>query len=247
MTFKILTDDTRKIIFRSRVRLSKDGENNLKLDVKAGEAPERFYIKSKRDDEGDDIVLPTINAAKNPIDFDDSPSDKSIPSEKGESIPPEEGESKIEPPKNTPPSLRTPTVETITEDDDDDYESPMNPESLRDEPMVDDLDPEELQAPHQRTPDPKKPVDFTGQNLENPNPTVKGLPPEDLINHSVLLPPNDDGSRDRTKILKIVGEYKDGVQNHPDYPQLVKFKCLTNKNQEQVLLYNDIASLRFHS
>ena len=44
LTFKILTDDTRKIIHRSRVRLAKEGVNNLKLDVEAGAVPERVYI-----------------------------------------------------------------------------------------------------------------------------------------------------------------------------------------------------------
>ncbi len=39
LTFKVLTDNTQRIICRSRVRLSKSGENNLKLDTKAGEVP----------------------------------------------------------------------------------------------------------------------------------------------------------------------------------------------------------------
>ena len=36
MTFKILTDDTKKVICRSVIRLAQDGENNLKLDVELG-------------------------------------------------------------------------------------------------------------------------------------------------------------------------------------------------------------------
>ena len=40
LTFKILTDDTRVIINRSRVRLAKVGENNLKLDAQAGDIPQ---------------------------------------------------------------------------------------------------------------------------------------------------------------------------------------------------------------
>ena len=46
LTFKILTDDTQRIIHRSRVRLAKEGVNNLKLDVEAGAVPERVYIRS---------------------------------------------------------------------------------------------------------------------------------------------------------------------------------------------------------
>ena len=49
LTFKILTDDTNKIISRSQLRLGKDGENNLRLEVEAGTVPERVYIHSKRD------------------------------------------------------------------------------------------------------------------------------------------------------------------------------------------------------
>ena len=71
LTFKILTDDTKKIINRSRDRLSKSGENNLKLDVEAGEVPQRVYIRSKRDSEGDNVVLPTIDVTYNPFDIDE--------------------------------------------------------------------------------------------------------------------------------------------------------------------------------
>ena len=71
LTFKILTEDTKKIINRSRVRLSKSGENNLKLDVEAGDIPQRVYIRSKRDSEGDNVVLPTIDVTYNPYDIDE--------------------------------------------------------------------------------------------------------------------------------------------------------------------------------
>jgi hypothetical protein len=40
LTFKILADDTQKIIHRSQVRLASVGENNLKLDMEAGAVPE---------------------------------------------------------------------------------------------------------------------------------------------------------------------------------------------------------------
>jgi len=49
LTFKILTDDTKKVISRSVVRLAKDGENNLKLDLRAPKERSRTYIMSKND------------------------------------------------------------------------------------------------------------------------------------------------------------------------------------------------------
>ena len=54
LTFKILTDDTQKIIDRSRVRLAKVGENNLRLDIKSGAVLERIYIRSPNIDKVDD-------------------------------------------------------------------------------------------------------------------------------------------------------------------------------------------------
>ena len=38
-----------------------------KLDVEAGAVPERIHIKSKRDDEGDNVILPTIDLTVNPF------------------------------------------------------------------------------------------------------------------------------------------------------------------------------------
>ena len=64
LTFRILTDDTRRVINRSVVRLAKVGENNLKLDHEAGAVPERIYIHSKRED---DETLPTIDASLCPF------------------------------------------------------------------------------------------------------------------------------------------------------------------------------------
>ena len=73
LTFKVLTDDTRRVIKRSRLRLSKSGENNLKLDAAAGAVPEHIYICSKRDDEGDGVTLPTIDMSMNPFIIDGEP------------------------------------------------------------------------------------------------------------------------------------------------------------------------------
>jgi hypothetical protein len=70
LTFKILTDDTNKVICRSRIRLSEETTNNLKLDTEAGAVPQRVYIKSKRDG-NDNVILPTIDISSNPFDIDD--------------------------------------------------------------------------------------------------------------------------------------------------------------------------------
>jgi hypothetical protein len=75
LTFKILTDDTNKVICRSRVRLAIDGENNLKLDAEAGQIPKRVYIRSKRDDEDPEdpkFCLPTIDMTTNPFTIEES-------------------------------------------------------------------------------------------------------------------------------------------------------------------------------
>jgi hypothetical protein len=60
LTFKILTDDTRHIIHRSRVRLAKDGRttSNLKQKLKR---PDQSFHQVKTDSEGDDVILPTID------------------------------------------------------------------------------------------------------------------------------------------------------------------------------------------
>ena len=72
LTFKILTSDTNKVIERSRVRLALEGENNLKADTAAGAVPERIYIRSKREANGD-VVLPTIDVSQNPFFVNDEP------------------------------------------------------------------------------------------------------------------------------------------------------------------------------
>ena len=63
LTFKILTDDTKKVICRSRLRIAAVGENNLKLDAMAGTDPKRVFIRSAHD-----VILPTLDMASNPFD-----------------------------------------------------------------------------------------------------------------------------------------------------------------------------------
>ena len=71
LTFKILTDDTKKIICRSRVRLAKDNENNLKLDLLSDDVRKKVFVKSKRDHEND-VTLPTIDIMTDPFTVEDN-------------------------------------------------------------------------------------------------------------------------------------------------------------------------------
>jgi hypothetical protein len=197
LTFKVLTDDTKKVICRSRVRLAKDGENNLKLDVEAGAVPERIYIRSKRDKEGDDVILPTIDLTNNPFDIDQTDP------EEGET---EEGESTD--PMDDPPLSEQPVVETV-EEDEDEPERPTTKESTK----------------------------FDTDFLRTDNPTQPSLPPEEMIDRTFLMPPAEDGSRVRAKIIQHINEHKDELATHPE---VIRFKCLIDNKYEEVIAYNDI-------
>ena len=103
---------------------------------------------------------------------------------------------------------------------------------MSDLPTVETVDDEEDLAPHlrdQRKPgDPnpeKKPLDFSLEHLDTPNPTTPGLPPEDMIDRTFLMPPADDGSRVRAKIIQIVEDHKTQGQSSPEF---VRFKCLVD-------------------
>ena len=73
--------------------------------------------------------------------------------------------------------------------------------------------------------------------LKTNNPTVPNLPPEEMINRSFLMPPLEDGTRVRAKIIEQVNDYKDGAATNPE---MIRFKCLTNDKQEEIVAYNDI-------
>jgi hypothetical protein len=49
----------------------KGWENNLKLDTKSGEIPSRVFIKSKRDSEDENVILPTVDLTFNPFNTPD--------------------------------------------------------------------------------------------------------------------------------------------------------------------------------
>ena len=108
------------------------------------------------------------------------------------------------------------------------------------------MDDEEDLAPHlreiaQRKPgDPnpnEEPLDFTFNPIPAANPTIAGLPPEEMIDHTFLMPEQEDGSRVRAKIIERVQAHKDELAKDPD---LIKFKCLVNDDYGEIVAYNDI-------
>ena len=60
MTFKILTDDTHKIIYRSNIRSAEDPDTNLRLDLFDGEEPIAQFITSDSDNNQDQTMMVMI-------------------------------------------------------------------------------------------------------------------------------------------------------------------------------------------
>ena len=303
LTFKVLTDDTRKVICRSRLRLAKDGENNLKLDMEAGAVPQRVYIQSKRDSDGDDLQLPTIDMASNPfhVDYGHDTASTPIPNDDQLShdrtpLPPSEGEPLLGEPTPgetlfSPPTAPSPpstlglqqgesssrdtaptvalrrsrrlrgesaSVESLTAqlrtknrpftngtEDDLDAHTPMDDVPLSQQPEVKLSDQNEDLAPHCRDTERgessvNEPFDFSTNVLRTENTTIPNLPPEEMIDRTFLMPPEEDGSRFRAKVVARVQESKAMAANHPE---MIKFRCLVNRNDEtyeEVVAYNDI-------
>ena len=142
-------------------------------------------------------------------------------------------------------------VETVKEEDDDDefegYRSPMDSPPLRDEPdqPMDAMwnDPEDRPDPPNSANKPGReehnniPLDFSSDPLETELPTVKGLTPEELIGRSILMPPGEDGSRNRATIIQLIDDMKNNARDHPE---LIKFKCRVNGKREEIVAYNDV-------
>ena len=133
------------------------------------------------------------------------------------------------------------------EDDEEDNEvkHTMDKPRMKDLPRVDPTEEaEEDKAPHLRQKNKPgretvtdEPLDFSTDPLDTINPVEAGLPAEELPGRTFLMPPKEDGTRLRAKIIKQVQEYKDGRNDDPDY---IKFKCLVNDDYDEVVAYNDI-------
>ena len=117
----------------------------------------------------------------------------------------------------------------------------MDDPPLSTQPVVETVDDAEFSAEHIREPE-RVPGDtntFTfADSLRTDNPTEeKKLPPKELTNRTFLMPPRQDGTRVRAKIIKMVNLHKDKNSQHPD---LIRFKCLVNDDYEEIVAYNDI-------
>ena len=304
LTFKILADGSDTVINRSRVRLAKSGENNLTLDIKAGNNPEYWYITSTHDDDDHLRTLPTIDLTTIPTEGEkarEAMTDDTSVENKTENSDVPENSDVLENSKNSPPALsndRTPlydeveeapplstitkqkektstvqeqdqdvpvsantrskskrsvgvaeqsrsvpVVEDVNEGDDDDYHSPMMDPPLKDRPLVPDEDVDnEFTPPHLRK-NPNTDEGWREEDFVNPEPyktelpTEPGLPPEELITRTFLMPPRKDGSRERAKIIEIINKHKEGLNENPE---VVKFRCLVNGEKEAIVAYNDI-------
>ncbi len=279
MTFKIVTDDTKKIICRSRIRLLDVPDNHIKPEVNLKTTMERTFMQSVADDGSGNWVMPTIDSSKCPFigknDDEEEQANNQVPDTTSSN--PTQTNAPSNPPSVTaaPPSeqpvrtsptvpmtpetrdrvppakaKRPPTVETVDVDEED--KSPMGDPLLRERGVVmeevdDDIstssdetdtsddtaatDPDDPYQDEEPTPNLEDP-------MKTPNPTVTTrLPPDDLIDRTFLMPPKDDGSRERAKIVKRINVYKDKRKDDPDY---VKFSCLVNGEYEEIVAYNDI-------
>ena len=242
LTFRILTEDTRQIIDRSRVRLvvndpCNDPKNfgRKKSDIE--------YIRSQTEELGFDH-LPVVDLRDKPIQLD-----RVRPSLSGledEVIEEEHSEEEEEKRSQTKVDGRT-LKDVISE------ESPMDDPSLRDQPEAEpiDLKDKEQQPRHivdkenRRKigePNPNnEPLEFTPEEMETDNPTVGPPPPtpEECIGRSVLLPPEEDGVRQRAYIDSMIEEHLDGMKK---IPERIKFKCKLDDGADEVLAYDTIAS-----
>ena len=97
--------------------------------------------------------------------------------------------------------------------------------------MIETIDEEEDVAPQARlpktphgAPNPdESPRYFTLEEpLKTDRPTVPNLPPEEMIGRTFLMPPQEDGTRLRAKILERVRASREELKANPD---LIKFKC----------------------
>ena len=136
-------------------------------------------------------------------------------------------------------------VGTNLGEEDESYVSPFDSPPLSRRPIVEDVPEEdELIAEHVKdkrapgAPNPKsEPLKFD-ENFESVNPTEKGLPPEKVPGRYVLLPPDEEGTRVRAKIIERIDDYKNGIDQ--SHPELIKFRCLVNDKYEDILAYTDI-------
>jgi len=144
----------------------------------------------------------------------------------------------------------TPVVETVADDDNDvPYSSPMDDTPLDQRPEVMFPDPDEDLPPHLHKPKPygtpnptETPHDFSGQFLHTDNPVLpNALPPAQMIDRTFLMPPKDDGTCYRAKIVALIDDHL-AANAFEKQPERIKFKCLVNNKYEEIATYNDIVN-----
>jgi len=60
-----------------------------------------------------------------------------------------------------------------------------------------------------------------------------------MINRTFLMPPEDDGTRYRAKIVALIDNHL-AENNFEKQPERIKFKCLVNDKYEEIVVYNAI-------
>ena len=114
----------------------------------------------------------------------------------------------------------------------------MDDPPLKDQPTVESIDEDEHIAEHLRDSDEQGMQNFLAEPLRTDNPTEKEkLPPDEMIDHTFLMPPRPDGSRIQAKIMERVQIMRDKVAHHP---KVIKFKCIVDNDYEEIVAYNDI-------
>ncbi|CAB9518379.1 hypothetical protein SEMRO_929_G221330.1 [Seminavis robusta] len=114
--------------------------------------------------------------------------------------PMEEGEQEELPPNppspmDQPPLSQQPEVETVNEDD---------------ENLADHVKDRRQPGEPNRNDDP---LDLKFDFMHKENPTVEGLPPEEMLDRTFLMPPAEDGTRVRAKIIERVDNTKKNSNN----------------------------------
>jgi len=143
----------------------------------------------------------------------------------------------------------TPTVETVTEDGDDDipYSSPMDDTPLNQRPEVmfpdkdKDLPPHLCEPRPYGAPNPEEiPRNFSGQTLQTDNRVLPNtLPPDKMLDRTFLMPPEEDGTQYRAKIIALIDNHL-AENDFEKQPKRIKFKCIVNNKYEEIVAYNDI-------
>jgi len=84
------------------------------------------------------------------------------------------------------------------------------------------------------------PRNFSGKTLHTDNPVLpNALPPDKMIDRTFLMPPEEDSTQHRAKIIALIDNHL-AENDFEKQPKRVKFKCLVNDKYEEVVAYNDM-------